>query len=218
MRIRKLTRAKKSTPRSKKSALAAKAIRTQAIFLVVVGIVAAAAMLFAAGQSSRPSQVAIVDGQSDVSLPTSARRSSAADTSKTAAMMVKTTLASDTTVESAPPVDLAARPAGPALAPVTITGCLEQSRDGFRLKDTTGVDAAKSRSWKSGFFKKSSASIEVVDAANRLKLTTHVGQRVSVTGVIVDREMQGRSLKRIAASCDIEPVRGTGLKTVARGL
>ena len=77
------------------------------------------------------------------------------------------------------------------------------------------MEAAKSRSWKSGFLKKSAASIEVVDAANRLQLPTHIGQRVSVTGMLVDREMQGRSLKRIAASCANEPVQGTGLKTMA---
>ena len=98
---------------------------------------------------------------------------------------------------------------------MTITGCLEQADESYRLKDTTGVEAAKSRSWRSGFLKKRSASVEVVDASNRLQLPTHVGQRVSVTGLIVDREMQGRSLKRIAASCDIEPVQGSGIKTIA---
>jgi hypothetical protein len=76
---------------------------------------------------------------------------------------------------------------------VTVTGCLERHDETFRLKDTTGADAAMSRSWKSGFLKKRPAPIEVVDSANRLKLTDHVGQRVSVTGVLADREMQVRS-------------------------
>jgi hypothetical protein len=89
----------------------------------------------------------------------------------------------------------------PAPAAVTITGCLERHDETFRLKDTTGVDAPKSRSWRSGFLKKGLASIEVLDAANKLKLTDHIGQRVSVTGVLVDREIQVRSLQRIAASC-----------------
>ncbi len=44
-------------------------------------------------------------------------------------------------------------------------------------------------------------AIDVVDAANRLKLPDHVGQRVSLTGTLVDREMQARSLQRISASC-----------------
>jgi hypothetical protein len=90
------------------------------------------------------------------------------------------------------------------ISAVTITGCLENAHDAFRLKDTSGADAPKARSWKSGFLKKSTPSIEVVDAANRLQLPAHVGQRVSVTGVLVDREMKARSLKRIAASCDAQ--------------
>jgi hypothetical protein len=88
---------------------------------------------------------------------------------------------------------------------VTITGCLERADETFRLKDTAGVDAPKSRSWKSGFLKKGSASIEVVDAANRLRLPDHVGRRVSVTGTLVDREMRVRSLQRVAASCTKSP-------------
>ena len=88
---------------------------------------------------------------------------------------------------------------------VTITGCLERDNDTFRLKDTTGADAPKARSWKSGFLKKGAASIEIVDAANRLKLSNHIGQRVSVTGMLLDREMQARSLQLVGASCSQSP-------------
>jgi hypothetical protein len=84
---------------------------------------------------------------------------------------------------------------------VTITGCLERSDETFRLKDTAGADAPRARSWKSAFLKKGSASIEVVDTANGLKLPDHVGQRVSVTGMLVDREMQVQSLQPVALSC-----------------
>ena len=77
----------------------------------------------------------------------------------------------------------------------------EGGRDAFRLKDTSGTDAPKARSWKTGFLKKSSPSIEVVDAANRLQLPTHVGQRVSVTGTLADGQLQVRSLRRIPGSC-----------------
>jgi hypothetical protein len=84
---------------------------------------------------------------------------------------------------------------------VTITGCLEQDDEMFRLKDATGIDAPKSRSWKSGFLKKRAASIELVDAVNRVKLASHVGERVSVTGMLTDREIEVRSLKRVGASC-----------------
>jgi len=85
---------------------------------------------------------------------------------------------------------------------VTITGCLERDADKFRLRDTVGADAPKLRSWKSGFLKKGAASIAIVDAANRLKLGNHIGERVSVTGVLQDRQMQARSLKRVGTSCD----------------
>ena len=94
----------------------------------------------------------------------------------------------------------AAEPAG-----VTITGCLERDNDRFRLRDTTGGDAPKGRSWKSGFLKKGSASIQIVDAANRLKLANHIGQRVSVTGMLLDREMQARLLQRVGTPCDRRP-------------
>jgi hypothetical protein len=87
-------------------------------------------------------------------------------------------------------------------APVTIFGCLQRSDTTLRLTDTDGIDAPRSRSWKTAFLKKGSASIEVTDPGNRLHLASHVGQRLSVTGTLVDREMQVRSLRRISASCD----------------
>jgi hypothetical protein len=87
------------------------------------------------------------------------------------------------------------------VAPVTITGCLERDGHTFRLKDTSGVDAPKSRSWRSGFFKKSTTSIELVDATYSLKLADHVGRRVAATGVLMNRELRARSLQTVAASC-----------------
>jgi len=87
-------------------------------------------------------------------------------------------------------------------APVTVTGCLEMDNETFRLKNTSGTNAPKARSWKSGFLKKNPASIQIVDEANRVQLPAHVGQRVVVTGKLVDREMQVRSLRRVATSCN----------------
>ena len=84
---------------------------------------------------------------------------------------------------------------------VTITGCLERNDQTFRLKDTAGEDAPKSRSWKSGFLKKSPAAIHVIDGSNRTKLPDFVGQRVTITGPLVDREMKVRTVQRVAASC-----------------
>jgi hypothetical protein len=84
---------------------------------------------------------------------------------------------------------------------VTITGCLEADDEAFRLKDTTGADAPKSRSWRTGFLTRRSASIAVLAATDGTSLPAHVGQRVALTGKLVDREMRVRSLRRLA-SCD----------------
>ena len=210
MRMRKTVRAKKSTPRSKKSARFTASIGQQAAALTAIGVVAAAAMLFAARHSSPPSGVAAADFQQEKA----ARTRSASETAPASASP-DTMLAANTTASTMPAPESAVTGPVQKLSPVTITGCLEYAHEMFRLKDTSGVDAAKSRSWKSGFFKKSAASIEIVDGANKLQLPTHVGQRVSVTGLLVDREMQGRTLKRVSAACD-EPVQGSGLKTVAQ--
>jgi hypothetical protein len=85
---------------------------------------------------------------------------------------------------------------------VTITGCLEEDdANVFKLKDAEGEEAPTSRSWKSGFLKKRPATITVLDASHRWKLEKHVGERISVTGSLADREMQVRTLSRVATSC-----------------
>jgi hypothetical protein len=189
MRMNKTVRAKTSTPRLKKSTRFTGAIGVQAIVLVAIGVMAAVVMVIAGSGSSQPSDVA-----SGEKVGAGRRAKNASE-----AAALDTALAGGATT-----VNMAESSAtGPVekLTPVTMTGCLEVTKDTFRLNDTTGADAPKARSWKSGFLKKNSASIKVVDAANRLQLPTHVGQRVSVTGTLVDREMKVRSLKRIAATC-----------------
>lgn len=94
-----------------------------------------------------------------------------------------------------------ARTADAQIAPTTIAGCLELANGTFRLKDTSGEDAPKSRSWKSGFLRKRAASIELADAGS-LRLSRYVGQRVSVTGTLHDREMEPHLVRRIAGSCN----------------
>jgi hypothetical protein len=84
---------------------------------------------------------------------------------------------------------------------VTITGCLEREDEAFRLTDTTGTDAPKSRSWRSGFLKKHATAVDLVDAGGAARLPKYVGQRVAATGVLVNREMQVHSLQRLATSC-----------------
>ena len=119
--------------------------------------------------------------------------SKAPATKTTAAVKTSTAPAS---VETKPTVESVK-----ATAPVTITGCLELEEKTFWLKDASGGDAPKSRSWRSGFLKKRPSSIKLVDAANALKLPSHVGQRVAATGTLIDREIRANSLRRVAVSC-----------------
>jgi hypothetical protein len=85
----------------------------------------------------------------------------------------------------------------------TITGCLKWRDDGmFQLKDTDGAHAPKSRSWKSGFIRRGSATIDLFDPGNRLQLGTHAGYRVAISGTLTDREMRARSLSATSARCD----------------
>ena len=87
-------------------------------------------------------------------------------------------------------------------APLTITGCLDRDGDEFRLTNAAGMGVPKSRSWKSGFLKKSNASaITVVDSNRHSRLQDHLGQRVSVTGTLVNREMQVGTLRSLSESC-----------------
>jgi hypothetical protein len=92
--------------------------------------------------------------------------------------------------------------AGQAAEAVTIEGCLAQDHEAFRLKNTSGEDAPKGRTWKSGFLHKGSKNIDVVDSRHRLNLSRHVGERVSVSGMLEDKELRGTSLKRIAGTCN----------------
>jgi hypothetical protein len=195
MRSKKSTRAKKST---RITALTG-AIGGRTIFLVVIGIMATA-MLIAARQESQPAGNASVYVQAPATAQGSAKKPASSKALATDSAPAGA-VSADASDAIAPAGDTEAKTSLPKAAPVTITGCLERADETFRLKDTYGADAPKARSWKSGFLKKGSASIEVVDAAHRLKLTDHVGQRVSVTGRLVDREMQVRSLQRVAPSC-----------------
>jgi hypothetical protein len=109
------------------------------------------------------------------------------------------------TAEAAPVVTAMA-PTAAAVAPQleasTIVGCLELDDDRFRLTNTEGEGAPRARSWRSGFLRRSNSRVDVIDASNGLGLSTHVGHRVSLTGALVDREMQARSLKMVAETCD----------------
>ena len=164
--------------------------RPAAIGIVVICTLAAA-MLFAAFQSSAPADSKQATAKQATTKPT-AKQASARSDARPAAR----------TAASAPAEKPEAQAAVVESTSVTITGCLERNAETFRLKDTSGTDAPRSRSWKSAFLKKGNASIDVVDSTNRLKMDDYVGQRVSLTGTLVDREMQARRVQRIATSCD----------------
>ena len=69
---------------------------------------------------------------------------------------------------------------GPGAA--TITGCLETDGTRFRLTDTEGSDAPRSRNWRTGFLKKRSTAVALVEPPDPGALHTQVGQRVAATG------------------------------------
>jgi len=100
------------------------------------------------------------------------------------------------------PVESAAAATVESSLPVTITGCLETDEETFWLKDTSGAETPKSRSWKWGFMKKRASNIELVDPAHTLALASYVGQRVTATGLLTGRGMRAQSLHSVAGSCN----------------
>jgi hypothetical protein len=85
--------------------------------------------------------------------------------------------------------------------PVTMTGCLEADHERLVLKDATGAAAPRSRNWKSGFLKKQSASIALIEPTHVLNLASYDGARVSVSGTLDEREMRVHSVQRVERSC-----------------
>lgn len=156
----------------------------QVIAIVMVAFIAVAGLVLAAYQAT-PSKAATTPAVQP------------AATTESAAPVQKSTT-------KKPSAGHAANANGTAQAPerVTITGCLEQNHDTFKLKDTEGVDAPKSRNWKTGFLTKHSASVTLLDEKNRMKLGNHVGERVSVTGMLSEHEIDVRSISRVANTCD----------------
>ena len=199
MRLKKRTRAKTSGSKPTRSRKSTRSnifdgfrgtLGTGAIVVVVISVVAAA-MLLAARESTGPADAAVADAD--------AQQMSAPATSGVGTVPAKPMPASMTA--DATDAESTVTSGTQKSSPVTIAGCLERADQTFRLTDTTGADAPKSRSWKSGFLRKSAAWIEVTDPTRGMRLTNHVGQRVSVTGMLSDRQMQVWSLRRVASSC-----------------
>jgi len=165
-----------------------------AVAIAFVALVAFLLMVFRASPSSAPS--ANANGAAHVE-----ERATTPRPTTTAAAKPKPAPAPVTPVEE---TDLAADgvTTGPMPTVVTLTGCLARSDKEFRLNDTTGLNVPKSRSWKSGFLAKRSASLSIVPASGDLPLSRHVGHRVTVSGTLIDREMRVRTLRRVSSTCD----------------
>jgi hypothetical protein len=195
MRMRKIVRAKKARLKlGSQMTRLTHAMRTMSTRTMVIGVLCflGAAMVIGAATSDVRQEPAAA-----AHAPARAAASAAPVTAAPAA-------AAATDPAPMPASDAAARQPATKLAAVTITGCLERDAETYRLKDTSGDNAPKARSWKSGFLKKGSATVEVVDAAKSAKLPSHVGERVTVTGVLNGREMQVRSLQRVSPSCSVK--------------
>lgn len=162
-------------------------IPPQAIALGVICIVAVAAVI-AARQPSHQADIASGDAPREEAVM--AQRP---EMKKTATVKTSTAAAAVETTPAPEPVK--------DMALVTITGCLEREDEAFWLKEASGADAPKSRSWRSGFLKKRPPSIKLVDATNALRLPRHVGQRVAATGTLSNRDLRASSLQRVGASC-----------------
>jgi hypothetical protein len=88
-----------------------------------------------------------------------------------------------------------------AVSSVTVSGCLERDDEAFRLTDTSGAQAPKERSWRTGFVTKRNKDLEVVESSKKLKLRDHVGHRVSMTGTVQESELRASTIRHLAASC-----------------
>jgi len=179
------------------SAIGAKATTAVVLIVLAAGIWVGSHQRLSAKAKSQALDVEAADMTSDPA--TAPTTSSSVRTHDVKTHDVKT---HETSASSQPVNEGTVASTKPAKGPVTtLEGCLVQSGDTFHLKGTTGVDAPKARSWKSGFLKKGSATVDVVDSNESLGLANRVGTRVSVTGTLVDREMQARAIHRVASSC-----------------
>jgi hypothetical protein len=141
--------------------------------------------------------------------PVMPKKATAKDANASATSKTLTIKASAKSAEATPVMTsaqaLESRPAataqdGEESIATTISGCLIRDDGIFQLKDTAGDHAPKSRSWKSGFIRKGSARVELIDASNRL--APHVGYRITVSGTLTDREMHVNLVRGTTERCD----------------
>lgn len=193
MAVKKTTRAKMPASGKKPIGLTS-AIGPKATTALVICVIAGGLMVAAQQKEAKRRNPPPVEFVEMAPLP-AAKRAPAPKKSVTA----RTAPAASPTAAAVP----ASVPATPAsnVARATVVGCLEGEGVAFRLTDTTGADAPKARSWKSGFIKKGSAPVKLVGSSNALNLAGNVGRRVSVTGTLANREMEAHTMHRVAGSC-----------------
>jgi len=199
MPVKKATRSKASVASKKSPEAAHASSKTTApskrqfgagAMLVTAMCVTGAVIVIAAHEMTPSARATSTESRPDTEVPTVQLKP-----------MVSSTIVSATPVLPAASETDASKTSAANAAPVTIYGCLERSNETFRLTDTDGADAPKARSWKTGFLKKGSATVEVVDPGNRARLSSHVGHRVGVTGMLSEKQLQVRSLRKISSSC-----------------
>jgi hypothetical protein len=84
---------------------------------------------------------------------------------------------------------------------VTLTGCLKAEGTRYVLTDLQGVNVPKSRSWKSGYLRKTSRRYEVVSVSG-VKLREHIGHQVTVSGTANGgSQVRARTVKVVSVSC-----------------
>ncbi len=199
MPVKKATRSKAPAASKKSSATANASSKTTApakrqfgtgAMLVTAICVTGAVIVIAAHEMTPSARSTATDARPDAEVATVQPKP-----------MVTSTIVDVSPVPTAKSETDASKTSAANTAPVTIFGCLERSNETYRLTDTDGVDAPKARSWKTGFLKKSAATVEVVDPGNRMRLSSHVGHRVGVTGTISEKQLQARSIRKISSSC-----------------
>ena len=181
-----------------KRVTSARAIVLGMTFVIVTAVLLTAGEDLPAAAVERPDLSPLAATvQNNIALPSEAKEI-VAPKKKPAAVQ---TAPATPSVPVAASTNLIVAPQAESSPSVTITGCLDNQDGAFRLTDASGADAPTARSWKSGFLKKRSAQIEVVDAAGTLNLRHYAGRRVGVTGTLVDRDMRARSV-RLIGPCD----------------
>lgn len=193
-------------PQEQAAGLAGQSLQPSTLRVAPIAVDVTAASAGAPDVASGPSKKALVPKP---------KKNRIADSTKSGAPIAAMTPVADMPIEDAtaklPGAEAIALPPPPPVstgtggsAPVTITGCLEVSvnHDEFRLTDTEGADAPRSRSWRSGFLRKRSAPVALVDVPDRLALQTHVGRRVAATGLLTSRDLKVSALRIVGSPCN----------------